>query len=314
MLTLPVLAYAQVIPSPLSLSSSPASPSPATTFVIQAATPTFEKDTASFSWTVDGKSRPDLSGQGKNEIALVAGAVGSQIRVSVRVSPANDGETSASLVIRVSDLSLTWSGETTVPRWYKGKALAASNSIVDIVAVPEFIIDNTRVAPENLIYHWTLDDQTNALSGLGADVFRIKTSDIPGTQHQVEVMVEDIDRKIQKNKRITITPTLPRAVIYRSTPLGGIEPRTASLPAVQQKGLMDFAGEAFFFPTVSKQDLAWSWDIGGAPISNSFANPNTATIDTTQYPQGSTALTLRVSYTKALIPQSASKVLNLFFP
>lgn len=314
MLALPVLAYAQIIPAPLSLSSSPVSPSPGQTVSVQAATPTFDKDTASFAWTVDGKSRPDLSGQGKNEITLVAGAVGSQIRVSVRVSPANEGDVTASLVIRVSDLSLTWFGETTIPRWYKGKALAASNSIVNIVAVPEFIIDNTRITPENLIYHWALDDQTNALSGLGANVFRIKTSDIPRTQHQVEVTVEDIDRKIQKNRRITITPTLPRAVIYRSTPLGGIEPRTTPAHSAQEHGLMDFAGEAFFFPTVLKQDLAWSWDIGGTPISNSFANPYLATIDTTQYPQGSTALTLRVSYTKALIPQSASKILNLFLP
>lgn len=307
-------SQAQIIPEPLSLNSSPHSPSPGQEVAVQAATPTFDKHAALFTWTVDGKQRPDFSGQGRNEIRLTAGDVGSVVRVSVAVSPSGGPGSTAALTIRVSGLSLVWSAETSIPRWYKGKTLPSAGSVVGIAAVPEFVIDGRRLAPENLIYRWTLDDQTNALSGLGEQVFRVKTSDIPKTQHQVELVVEDRDKKIRKNGRITITPANPRAVIYPSTPLGGIEFRTAQSPLGQTRGLMDFTGEAFFFPVSSKQDLSWSWDIGGALITPSFASPYLATIDTAQYPQGSTPLTLRISYAKGLIPQSASKVLNLFLP
>ena len=304
-------AYAQVIPAPLSLSASPASPPPGTTFAVSAATPTFDKDAAIFSWTVDGKTRPDFFGQGKNEITLTAGDAGTQMRISVSVSyPGGGGE--ASLIVRPSGLSLAWFAETSVPRWYRGKALATPSSVVNIVAVPEFVIDGKRISPDNLIYRWSLDDQTNALVGAGKQVFRIKTSDIPKTTHQVEVTVEDIDRKIRKEARLIVAPTAPRAAIYSSTPLGGVEFRTAAVSATVKKGLYDFVAEPFFFPTLSRQDITTIWDIAGAAIQNSFSSPFLATIDTSGLPQGTTPVTVRISYAKGLIPQSASQTLNLF--
>ncbi len=311
-LLLGVITHAQMVPAPLSLAASPSSPSPGAMVTVQAATPTFDKDRAFFAWTVDGKARPDFSGNGKNEIRLAAGDIGSQIRVSVSVSPSEGDGGDASLMIRVSGLSLTYVAQTLIPRWYRGKALPTTNSIVDIIAIPEFVINGTRVAPENLIYHWSMDDQTNALTGAGKQVFQIRTSDLPGISHQVDVTIEDTDRKIHKEGRMIIEPGDPRVVIYPSTPLGGIESRSANGAALQKRGLVDVAGEAFYFPATSRQNLAWSWDLGGTPVSPS-AGPALATIDTSSLQQGTTPLTLRVSYAKGLIPQSASKVLNLFF-
>ena len=303
--------HAQITPPPLSLASSPAAPSPGQQVTIQAATPTFDKDAAFFEWTVDGEPRPDFSGQGKNTITVTAGELGSVMRVSVRVVRAGGGA-EVSLQIRAADLSLTWSAETIAPKWYKGKALPTSGSIVDIAAIPGFIIDGQTIKPDALIYRWTLDDQTNALVGLGKQVFRIKTSDLPQTSHQIEVVVEDPDKKIRKTGRMFVVPTTPRAVIYPFTPLGGIESRTTNQTIGQRRGLSDFAAEPFFFPVASKQNLAWVWDIGGTPAQSSASGASMITIDTTNQPQGTLPISVRVEYAKSLIPQSASKILNLF--
>src|SRR3989344_2962206 len=73
--------------SPISLSSSPSSPAPRSTFTVTASTPTFDRETANFEWIVDGKTRPELSGLGMHQIQLTAGAVGGATRISVTISP-----------------------------------------------------------------------------------------------------------------------------------------------------------------------------------------------------------------------------------
>src|SRR3989338_8051181 len=72
---------AQIVPEPVSLSVNPAAPSPGEQITIRAATPTFDKNRAVFDWAVSEKSRPDLSGPGKDTINIQAGDLGSLLRV-----------------------------------------------------------------------------------------------------------------------------------------------------------------------------------------------------------------------------------------
>lgn len=280
-LIMSVVVYAQAIPDPVSLVASPSSPSPHQNFTVQAATPSFDKDTAYFSWTIEGKDHPELSGFGKNSMQLVSGDVGSATRISVKVSRPNNLENSLSLVVRVSDLALTWSAETYVPAWYKGKALPVQNSVVDVVAVPTIVQDGTVVRPEDLIYRWTLDDQDNALVGIGKNVFRVQTSDRPDTSYDVRVTVQSPDKSMSKDGQLFIVPSSPHVVVYPATPLGGAEYRTnATVVSTNKRGLIDFFAEAFFFPVVSKRNLFFHWNANGQDISGTPENPNILTLDT----------------------------------
>ncbi|MBI3631222.1 MAG: hypothetical protein HY221_02695 [Candidatus Sungbacteria bacterium] len=319
MLLFAAAAHAQVAPPPLSLSASPSSPGPGEQIFIQAATPSFEKDSVFFDWTVEGRARPDLSGLGKNTITLTAGNLGSTISVSVDITRSSSGETGkASLRITVADLSLLWTAETIIPPWYRGKALATPGSVVDIIASPEFVIDGAQVAPENLIYHWTMDDQTDALVGVGKQIFPIKTSDIPQTSHQIQVVVEDPDQRIRKQGQIFILSGSPHITIYPYTPLGGVEPRTNTsfAPPSRKGGLLDVIAEAFFFPVATKHDLSFSWTVFGAPVAGAVADPGLLTIDPSTLPQaqGPVSISVSAQYTKSLIPLSASQQLNLSLP
>ena len=309
------MAGAQALPAPVSIVASPGTPSPGEKVTVTAVTPSFDRHTAYFAWIVDGRSRPDLSGTGKNAIELTAGNVGSSQRVAVSVSrktaAAGVGGGDASLVIRVADLTLTFVAETFVPKWYRGKALPVSDSVVGVVAIPEFVVDGKRIAAERLIYRWGLDDEQNALSGIGEQVFRIRTSDLPGTSHEVKVRVEDEEGKIKKDAVFYVVPQRPLLAIYGSTPLGGVEFRAANYFTGAAQGLFDFIAEPFFFPVASRRDLVWQWNIGGTPAGSNAAMPHLITVDAGGYTPGALSVTASAQAPGTFL-SSASALLTFF--
>ncbi len=282
-----VVAHAQLVPDALSLVSSPASPSPGQEVTVRAATPTFDKNTAFFSWSVGGKQRTDFSGQGKDLITYIAGEVGSVTAVRVSISRAGGEGNSASLNIIVSDLALPWFAETYTPKWYKGKALPVANSVISVVAIPQIIIGGRALRPEELIYRWDLDDEEGILSGIGEETFHIKMSDLPKTSHRVRVMVEDIGKRIQKDAEVFFVAFEPRVLIYPSSPLGGGEFRSATGQfAVTSRGLLDFIAEPFFFSALSKKNLIFRWSVAGQELAGAPQNPHIITLNTTGLEEG----------------------------
>lgn len=310
--TVSALAHAQFIPDPISLSSAPLAPSPGEDFVVTASTPTFDKNVATFSWVVDGRARPDLSGQGQNIISLKADKIGSITKISVEVSTPQGLSGNATLLVRVSDLSLAWFAETYIPKWYKGKALSIPESVVDIVAIPEIIIGGRTLAPENLIYSWDLDDQEKALSGVGKQVFRIKTSLFPGNLHHVKVVVEDSLRQISQEKEIFILSNEPRVVIYQSSPLGGLEVRSAPpLALVSKEDTRDFVAEPFYFSVATKKNLSFSWNVAGADFTGNDGQKFSLSLDISSLPFQLTPLLVTIPIPNSVLT-SVSGTINIF--
>ena len=305
-------ANAQLFPGPVSLSASPESPSPGETFTVKASVLAFDKNTALFEWTVNDKKLADDSGLGKDNIILTAGELGSNMRITTRITRLNGAAISISITVPVSDLSLTWFAETYVPKWYKGKALPIQNSVVNIIAVPTLIVNGRLQKAENLIYNWKLDGKENELSGVGKQVFRIRTSDMPLTSHQIEVSVEDLNKKIYKTGQLLIINNNPFVLIYPSSPLGGIEPRTSITNfATTKRGIFDFAAEPFFFPVTAKKILSWKWAVAGNEIKESAENPHLLTVDTTGQPVGNIPIGIVAedNTQEFLAPQT--KIINL---
>ena len=300
---------AQGLPEPVGLNAVPETPSPGDNVAVTASTPTTDSNSALFNWVVNGSVRPDLSGLGKNVINFTAGDVGSVTNVSVRISPLNNSlDSSVTLGIRTEDLSLPWSAETYIPPWYKGKALPIADSIIDVVAIPQFIISGTTIRPENLVYHWSLDGE-GKMAGIGKNVFKIRTSDRPDTPQMVSVTVEDVDKRVQKTAQTAINPAKIKTVIYPSTPLGGIEIRSAAGSfSTAVRGLLDFVVEPFFFPINSKNELAYTWSIAGNPVQGNARNQYLLTIDTSKGVSGSTPVSV-----SAQIPNNDSLLANTAF-
>lgn len=303
-------AAAQVLPPPLSLTSLPSSPSPGEQFTVTASTPTFDKNTAFFEWTVDGKAQPELSGFGKNIITRRAGKIGGATSVSVRASRPG-GETAATgLVVSTSDLAITWSAESTAPKWYRGKILASPNSMVAIVAIPRIVLAGEVLRPSELIYRWSIDNERDAESGVGNQTFRFRASQFIDTTHQIDVVIEDIERKIAKHGRVLITSVAPRVAIYPSSPLGGVEFRTANFFATAKRGLLDFIAEPFFFPVAGRSGLTWRWTVDGIAALGNETAPHLVTADAQRRGAGQVQISATADDNNILTP-SVTKTFSL---
>lgn len=309
------MATAQILPAPVSVVASPPAPSPGDTITVTAVTPSFDSHIAYFSWVVDGRARADLSGIGKNTITLIAGNVGSSQRVAVSVSRKTGGTGvaggEAAIIIRPAGLTLTYVAETFVPKWYRGKALPVSGSIVQVIAIPDVVVDGRRIPVERLMYRWGLDDERNVLAGIGEQVLRVQTSDMAGTSHEVKVRVEDEDGKVKKDGIFYIVPGKPAVAIYNSSPLGGVEFRT-SQNFTGAKGLFDFIAEPFFFPVPSRAGLIWRWEVGGAAFAGNAGTPHLITVDTGQYSEGPLSIAAFAEKPGELFSSAASALLTFF--
>lgn len=305
-------ASAQFLPKKISLLVSPSSPSPGQSVTITAGAPLFDKSSTYFDWTVNGKARSDFSGFGKDIIKLTAGNIGSSINVSVAATDAKGEIVSKSASIPVSDLSLTWFSQTYTPKWYKGKALPIQNSIIEVAAIPEVILNGARINPKNLVYKWSLDGIANLLNGVGQNVFEIKTNIRPANSYTVEVIIEDKNGQFRKTGRISIKTQSPKVLVYPFSPLGGVEQyRGLELFPAEQKGLFDFIAEPFFLVISSPKELDYEWRLNGNAIAGTPLNPNLLTVDTAAGQDERVRLSVTVN-SKDQFVSAISKTFSIF--
>lgn len=268
----------------MSLTVSPSSPAPGEIFTVTARTPLFDKNTAAFRWTVNGVVRQELSGFGKNSITLQAGGLGTKAIIAVDVSRAGEGSDYSTKTVTASDLILTWSADTYIPRWFKGKALPSRGSAVHIVAIPEIYVGGTILPIERLIFTWDIDDQRAQTDGVGLDTVTIEAPTIPNDTRRVRVSVRDISGKTEKAKTIFIEPVTPRIALYQYLPLGGIfHSSSVKSGAKINRGTKDFLVEPFFFLTQDKKNLKYEWLVAGIKAAGAPENPYFLSLNTNSY-------------------------------
>lgn len=295
---------------PFSIFANPSAPSPGGQVRLSVNTPTFDKNASTYIWTLNGKTLTDRSGLGKHSIIIQAGEVGSSLKASVTATESNGTVHTASLSIPVADLVVTWTAQTSIPKWYKGKALPVAGAKVRLVAMPTFIANGSAIPPAQLIYTWLIDGNPFT-SGAGLQVVEVNASKIPLINPVVYLKVEDRTRKISKDIRVGVIARTPRALVYQTLPLGGIEPRTAIRSIIaSNQGLLDIAVEPFYFPK-PKKDLAYAWTVNGIQLQGQPGAPYILTIDPNGVQGGNAAIVANVSDQDEFM--FAGKGLNLSF-
>lgn len=312
---IPAWAQNLALPLALSLEIQPPSPSPGQSVTVKAYTPTLDTATTFFEWSVDGARKPELSGYGNDSIQLTAGAVGTFIRTSVVITGSNGQPAQSSITIYPSTVALSWYAQTYTPAWYQGKALPTPNSVVIVTATPHIVIDGVTLQSTDLVYTWGYENRDRLLTGVGKQSFAVQLSDQTDVDQQVRVSIEDMDGRIKKEGVVFLTTTLPRATVYRLTPLGGIDPRAAaSTIAAFRHETIDLQAEPFFFPTLSKKDVRFQWTIGGITPSGNPQNPFVATIEASDPNLASLPVSAEVSQPQPnnLVARAIASVLMFF--
>ncbi len=243
-------------------------PGPNQNITARLSTTSFDLNGARITWTHNG--RVLAQGTGVREYNFTTGPLGSRERLAVSATDTNGLRHDTELSFIVSDIAMLWQTDTSIPYWYKGKALASPKSAVTVSAFPELISGGRKIPSSGLIFRWSLDDDfKQSQSGTGKDTFRFGAGFSSGLAHSVSLEVSNIAGDITAKKSVGINIGDPKVLIYEYDPLLGTKNNSAF--GGQRSGVI-FAGEEksfmahpFFFSRQNggTEKLEYLWGVNG---------------------------------------------------
>jgi len=247
----------------ISLGMTPQYPLPGQNVTLTASNFSGSADTASYTWTINGKTA--LQGTGAKTLTVAAGAAGSSQEVTVEARVNGESIGTDTVTIHPADVDLIWEGQTVTPPLYIGRPLANGGSRVTILAVPHIFVGSHEAAPDSLIYTWKINGATSgSQSGYGKSSI-VVTPPSFAQAFTVSVHVETKDGAAAEGS-VVIQPQSPKILIYENAPLLGIRFDSAvsgfmSFPAQE----ISFTAYPLFVSTIA--GLKYSWTLDG----NTFA-------------------------------------------
>lgn len=251
---------------------APKSPQPNSRAVVEIKAPSLNIGSLEIEWLENGKLVD--GGIGKTTHSFTSGKAGSVTVFTARVKTVSGNIKEKSITVRPAAVDLVWQTPSTVPPFYKGKALYPLFGRLSVVALPEiFDQDGQRIPDSSLVYTWTKRNEVQGkLSGYGRNVFNLASPELrfPFT---VGVAVELADGTAVANETITIDTSEPTVRVYENSPLYGVLfnrelGENASL--VGQEAVFDVY--PFFFGR-SRNKLTYAWYVNGNNSSD-FTGPS----------------------------------------
>lgn len=273
------IAYAQsAVPAPIQYIVSPQTPGPNTQVTIEVdGVGSFVGD-STITWSQDGKVAS--KGVGQRNFTFTTGALGSQTHIHVVVQSTTEGTLTNDWVFIPSAVNLVWEADTSVPPFYKGKALYSGGSDIKVVAFPSIVVNGKNFAASSLSFQWTLDgDPLPSQSGLGKNSLTFTGSQLQN-EEDVSVDVYYGASKVGQGS-ITIPATTPELLLYDKDPLRGLLLDTA-LPAGISLSTNEFTVQVvpYYFAKSSLKSgsLTYAWTLNGNDTSGPDANQGTLTL------------------------------------
>src|SRR3989344_4791386 len=152
----PFSTYAQqddaLVSKDILFSLSPAYPGPREEVHVSAKTYSFDINTVSLSWYVNGKLV--TSGKGITEITVTTGSIGTPTTIQVTERPPTGTRYDKTLTLWPSDLEVLWHANTYTPPGYRGKALPVRGSTITYTALPLMAAETGYYDLKTLLYEW----------------------------------------------------------------------------------------------------------------------------------------------------------------
>jgi len=227
---------------------------------------------ATITWTKNGATA--LSGVGARNFTFMTGGLGSQTQVHVEIDSPTQGTLTHDFTFSPSAVDLVWEADTTVPPFYRGKALYSAGSTLKIVAFPSVVVGGKNVSASSLSYQWSVDgNPLTDQSGLGATSITFQGSQLQ-TSEDVSVDVYLGGAQVGYGE-VSIPAQNPALVLYADDPLRGVlwdEALPSALSLTQNE--LTVAAVPYFFSNASARasTLAYTWTLNGQDTSG----PNSA--------------------------------------
>ncbi|OHA26168.1 MAG: hypothetical protein A3C06_03525 [Candidatus Taylorbacteria bacterium RIFCSPHIGHO2_02_FULL_46_13] len=256
-------------PVPLFLVLTPENPKPDSNVTVEVLTADTDLRKATIGWLEDDQLSE--SGVGKTTHALHVGKAGSAVTVGVVVQTPDGSVYEESITIRPATLDLIWEALSTVPPFYKGKALYTQLDPIKITAMPEFVdSEGQRISARDINFTWSMGSQVlGDFSGFGRNTLNVNG---PVLRPPLTISATAISRSGLESAEgvVEIEPVDPLALVYENNPLYGIlfnRVIATSFALVGNEATIE--AFPYFFGETSRTKLTYEWSINGK-VSEGF--------------------------------------------
>ncbi|RJQ37203.1 hypothetical protein C4552_01755 [Candidatus Parcubacteria bacterium] len=252
--------------SDFSLELSPESPNPGQEVRVSVTSLAFDRERASFQWSVNGAAQAGAGGRGRWFLTLPPGREGESRTVRVTVTTPAGLTRTQSITVQSISMPLYWWTNTEVPYWYKGKALPTAASELSVAAFPN--VANAR----DLAYRWELNDTiAPAASGIGRAAFSLPLT-LPIAE-KITVTAQNASGSFRKTGSIAFAPLPPLVRVYPND-APGLPPGEAIATYEASAGSpYAFVAVPFFFSRAAGGTVQYAWTLNGRRITGEFDEP-----------------------------------------
>ncbi|MDE1941219.1 MAG: hypothetical protein KGI66_03820 [Patescibacteria group bacterium] len=314
-LTMGSIANAQALPvsvSGLDLSLSSSNPTPGQSITITAQSYSIDINSASVTWTVNGKVAQ--KGTGLTKLDVTAPALGKKLSVGVTAVSPSGTVVSGAIVVGSGSVDLVTETDGYVPPFFKGKFPVVFQNGVKIIAMPHLAdASGKEYDPSTLIYTWKKNDQVmQDQSGYGRQSVTV-TGDIVPRPFTVSVSVSTRSGNAQAAGQITISFQSPGIAFYEDDPLYGplfnsAITGTAYIGSQQEQGIL---AAPFGFDGLGTNGLALNWSINGIAHPE-LAQNQTVVMRAPDGQSGASSVSLNISNSDQVL-QGAQSSFNAIF-
>ncbi len=306
-------AHAQVRDTDIVLGITPETPSPNQNVTATLSSYVVSLDKANISWSVNGQE--SSMGIGKKSFVFTMGSAGASITLSATIDIIGGQSISKTMTINSAGVDMLWGAyDAFTPPFYKGKALAPSQGMFKVVAIPNLTNQYGKVNANNLSYAWTLDGNPQPdSSGWGKSYFIFQNSYLD-KGNIVEVNVSDISGNTNASGKITLNTANPKILFYENDPILGVKWENALSDGFK----INSAGETlnvapyFFSPRdLNSSSLTFDWSLNGQTIATPDPK-NILSIKPEAGQSGNATISVNINNTNTLF-QSLTKQITVSF-
>jgi hypothetical protein len=302
----PSMLYAQAIDN-FSVTLNPKYPKEFEKVTISLDSFSFNLDKSKITWKENGVVVAE--GTGLKTKSFTAPANGKSKKIRMSVFNQNGYLLEKELNLAPQTVDLLWEAtDTYTPPFYKGKALPSEQSIIKVVAIPNFVENDKVLDRSKVIFTWSLNDiQRDSFSGFGQNFFPFKMDPLEASD-LVKVKASSYDSSSSVENSIYIPKTSPEIVIYEENPLLGVLWDRAFTGGIRlSSNETTFVAEPYFFS--GKKNIAdslnFSWTVGGVVNKESTFNKLTVRRPSDS---GSTNIGIYISHINKILQEAEKKI------
>lgn len=241
----------------------PSSPGPNEKVSAKAVSYQFDMDRSSITWTLDGKIIG--KGLGKKDIEFLMPDYGKKKQLTVSIVTDKGISTSKTISFEGNDIDFLWESDTTVPAGYKGKALPAFKSLINVYAIPHLFLNGSSISNSGLVYEWSLNyKRMPESSGQGKNTFLFRLADLDEYVVGLNVTSRDGKAGFQKYFTLSAGKTKQKILFYKDNPLEGPDYNIALSGDMDiSSSGMSLRAEPYYF---TGSNLYYKWSMNGKKL------------------------------------------------